>query len=70
MDTHALRLFGVRGLTAVAIAAGLAALMLLAASVENSALFSRWQPWILLLTILGVVALMVLLTRTPNSLRA
>jgi len=63
MDTHALRLFGVRGLTAVAIAAGLAALMLLAASVENSALFSRWQPWILLLTILGVVALMVLLAR-------
>ena len=63
MDTHALRLFGVRGLTVVAIAAGLAALMLLAASVENSALFSRWQPWILLLTILGVVALMVLLTR-------
>ena len=63
MDTHALRLFGVRGLTAVAIAAGLAALMLLAASVENSALFSRWQPWILLLTILGVMALMVLLTR-------
>ncbi len=63
MDTHALKLFGVRGLTAVAIAAGLAALMLLAASVENSALFSRWQPWILLLTILGVVALMVLLTR-------
>jgi len=37
--------------------------MLLAASVENSALFSRWQPWILLLTILGVMALMVLLTR-------
>jgi nitrogen fixation/metabolism regulation signal transduction histidine kinase len=63
MDTHALKLFGVRGLTVVAIAAGLAALMLLAASVENSALFSRWQPWILLLTILGVVALMVLLTR-------
>jgi nitrogen fixation/metabolism regulation signal transduction histidine kinase len=63
MDTHALRLFGVRGLTAVAFAAGLAALMLLAGSVENSALFSRWQPWILLLTILGVVALMVLLTR-------
>jgi nitrogen fixation/metabolism regulation signal transduction histidine kinase len=63
MDTHALRLFGVRGLTAMAIAAGLAALMLLAASVENSALFSRWQPWILLLTILGVIALMALLAR-------
>jgi nitrogen fixation/metabolism regulation signal transduction histidine kinase len=63
MDTHALRLYGVRGLTAISIAAGLAALMLLAASVENSALFSRWQPWILLLTILGVIALMALLAR-------
>ena len=63
MDTHALRVFGVRGLTAIAVAAGVGALMLLAASVENSALFSRWQPWILLLTICGVVALMVLLAR-------
>jgi nitrogen fixation/metabolism regulation signal transduction histidine kinase len=63
MDTHALRLFGVRGLTAIAVAAGVGALVLLAASVENSALFSRWQPWILLLTLCGVVALMVLLAR-------
>jgi len=63
MDTHALRLFGVRGLTAIAVAAGVGALVLLAASVENSALFSRWQPWILLLTICGVIALMVLLAR-------
>ncbi|HEV7985368.1 MAG TPA: ATP-binding protein [Steroidobacteraceae bacterium] len=63
MDTHALRIFGVRGLTAIAVAAGVGALVLLAASVENSALFSRWQPWILLLTICGVVALMVLLAR-------
>jgi nitrogen fixation/metabolism regulation signal transduction histidine kinase len=63
MDTHALRLFGVRGLTAIAVAAGVGALVLLAASVENSALFSRWQPWILLLTICGVMALMVLLAR-------
>jgi nitrogen fixation/metabolism regulation signal transduction histidine kinase len=63
MDTHALRLFGVRGLTAIAVAAGVGALILLAASVENSALFSRWQPWILLLTICGVIALMVLLAR-------
>jgi nitrogen fixation/metabolism regulation signal transduction histidine kinase len=63
MDTHALRIFGVRGLTAVAVAAGVGALVLLAASVENSALFSRWQPWILLLTICGVVALMALLAR-------
>lgn len=63
MDTHALRLFGVRALTAVAVAAGVAALVLLAASVENSTLFSHWQPWILLLNICGVVALMVLLAR-------
>jgi nitrogen fixation/metabolism regulation signal transduction histidine kinase len=63
MDTHALRLFGVRGLTAMALAAGVAALVLLAASVENSALFSRWQPWILLLTSCGVVTLGALLAR-------
>jgi two-component system, NtrC family, nitrogen regulation sensor histidine kinase NtrY len=63
MDAHALRLFGVRALTAVAVAAGVAALVLLAASVENSALFSHWQPWILLLNICGVVALMALLAR-------
>ncbi len=63
MDTHALRLFGVRALTAVAVAAGVAALVLLAASVENSVLFSHWQPWILLLNICGVVALMALLAR-------
>ena len=63
MDTDALRLFGVRGLTAVAVVAGVAALVLLAASVENSALFSRWQPWILLLNICGVIALMALLAR-------
>jgi nitrogen fixation/metabolism regulation signal transduction histidine kinase len=63
MDIHSLRVLLARGLTAVAVAAGIAALVLLAASVENSALFSRWQPWILLLTICGVVALMVLLAR-------
>jgi hypothetical protein len=33
------------------------ALVLLAGSVENSALFSHWQPWILLLNICGVMAL-------------
>jgi nitrogen fixation/metabolism regulation signal transduction histidine kinase len=31
--------------------------------VENSAQFSRWQPWILLVNILGAIALMVLLAR-------
>jgi nitrogen fixation/metabolism regulation signal transduction histidine kinase len=53
----------VRVLTAVAVAAGVATLVLLAASVENSTLFSQWQPWILLLNICGVLALMILLAR-------
>jgi nitrogen fixation/metabolism regulation signal transduction histidine kinase len=53
----------VRVLTAVAVAAGVATLVLLAASVENSTLFSQWQPWILLLNIGGVLALMMLLAR-------
>ncbi|HEY2416974.1 MAG TPA: ATP-binding protein [Steroidobacteraceae bacterium] len=52
-----------RVLTAVAVAAGVATLVLLAASVENSTLFSQWQPWILLLNICGVLALMILLAR-------
>ena len=30
---------------------------------ENSAQFSRWQPWILLVNVCGVMALMVLLAR-------
>jgi len=47
----------------MAVAAGVATLVLLAASVENSTLFSQWQPWILLLNICGVLALMVLLAR-------
>jgi nitrogen fixation/metabolism regulation signal transduction histidine kinase len=53
----------VRLLTGAAFAAGIAALLLLAVSVENSAQFSRWQPWILLVNILGAIALMVLLAR-------
>jgi nitrogen fixation/metabolism regulation signal transduction histidine kinase len=63
MDTDALRRFGVPVLTGLAIAAGLGALVLLAGSVENSALFSQWQPWILLLALCGVMALGVLLAR-------
>jgi nitrogen fixation/metabolism regulation signal transduction histidine kinase len=63
MDFHALRRHGVRILTIAAGAAGGAALLLLARSVEDSARFSRVQPWILLVNICGVVALMVLLTR-------
>jgi nitrogen fixation/metabolism regulation signal transduction histidine kinase len=63
MDAHAIKHFGVRLLTGAAFAAGAAALLLLAVSVENSAQFSRWQPWILLVNILGAIALMVLLGR-------
>jgi nitrogen fixation/metabolism regulation signal transduction histidine kinase len=63
MDVHALRRYGVRALTIAACTAGGVALLLLARSVEDSARFSRLQPWILLINILGVLALMVLLTR-------
>jgi PAS domain S-box-containing protein len=63
MDAHAIKHLGVRLLTGAAFAAGIAALLLLAVSVENSAQFSRWQPWILLVNILGAIALMVLLAR-------
>ncbi len=63
MDVEAVRRLGVRILTAVAFAAGIAALLLLARSVENSAQFSRWQPWILLVNIFGAIALAVLLGR-------
>ena len=61
MDAHAIKHLGVRLLTGAAFAAGIAALLLLAVSVENSAQFSRWQPWLLLVNILGAIALMVLL---------
>src|ERR1700730_16538566 len=63
MDFNALRRHGVRLLTIAACIAGGVALLLLARSVENSARFSRVQPWILLVNILGVLALLVLLTR-------
>ena len=42
---------------------GVGALLLLAKSVQNSGEFSRLQPWILLLNVIGVVALTALLTR-------
>jgi nitrogen fixation/metabolism regulation signal transduction histidine kinase len=44
-------------------AVGVGALLLLAKSVQNSGEFSRLQPWILLLNVIGVVALTVLLAR-------
>ena len=42
---------------------GLTALMLLARSTQNSSEFSRLQPWIVLLNVIGVFALIVLLLR-------
>ncbi|HEX4051915.1 MAG TPA: ATP-binding protein [Steroidobacteraceae bacterium] len=63
MDAHTLKRAALRLLVAVALCAGLAALALLALSVENSATFTGWLPWILLFSICGVLALGVLLTR-------
>lgn len=51
------------GTIAVAALIGMAVLTLLARSVENSSQFSRWQPWVLLMNIIGVIVLAVLLTR-------
>jgi nitrogen fixation/metabolism regulation signal transduction histidine kinase len=44
-------------------AIGLVALLLLAKSAQNSNEFSRLQPWILLLNLIGVIALSILLAR-------
>jgi nitrogen fixation/metabolism regulation signal transduction histidine kinase len=54
-----------RGLIALALwgIVGLGALLLLAKSVQNSTEFGRLQPWILLLNVIGVFALVVLLVR-------
>jgi nitrogen fixation/metabolism regulation signal transduction histidine kinase len=45
------------------VAIGAGALLLLAKSVQNSSDFSRLQPWILLLNVIGVIALTTLLAR-------
>ena len=47
---------------------GVGALLLLAKSVKNSGEFSRLQPWILLLNVIGVVALTALLARKLTQL--
>jgi nitrogen fixation/metabolism regulation signal transduction histidine kinase len=49
-------------------AIGAGALLLLAKSVQNSGEFSRLQPWILLLNIIGVIALITLLARKITQL--
>jgi nitrogen fixation/metabolism regulation signal transduction histidine kinase len=59
----ALKQHGVRALAVLGAVLGLSSLLLLARSVENSTQFGRWQPWILLLNVCGVVFLAVVLTR-------
>src|SRR5262249_62033974 len=44
-------------------AIGIGSLLLLAKSVQNSSAFDRLQPWILLLNVTGVIALIILLAR-------
>jgi PAS domain S-box-containing protein len=63
MDAAALKRQLIRALTVLATAVGLAVLLLLERSVENSADFDRWQPWILGASVLGVLVLGVLLGR-------
>jgi nitrogen fixation/metabolism regulation signal transduction histidine kinase len=55
--------WGGRALVALWAAIGIGALLLLAKSVQNSSAFDRLQPWILLLNITGVIALIILLAR-------
>jgi nitrogen fixation/metabolism regulation signal transduction histidine kinase len=61
--TAPLKRYGSYGLVALGVLLGLAALLLLARSVENSTQFSRWQPWILVLNICAVVFFAVVLAR-------
>jgi PAS domain S-box-containing protein len=55
--------WGGRALVVLWAAIGIGALLLLAKSVQNSSAFDRLQPWILLLNITGVIALLILLAR-------
>ncbi|HQX79714.1 MAG TPA: ATP-binding protein [Steroidobacteraceae bacterium] len=63
-----LKRFGSAALLALWVAIGGAALILLAKTAQNSAQFGRLQPWILLLNIAGVLALVVLLVRRLTHL--
>jgi nitrogen fixation/metabolism regulation signal transduction histidine kinase len=63
MDAAALKRVGAHAPATIAIVAGVAALVLLALSVENSAQFTRWLPWILLVNFLGALGLGYVLAR-------
>lgn len=58
-----LKRYGSWILAALGIVLGLTSLAMLARSVENSAVFGLWQPWILLLNISGLLLLAVVLAR-------
>jgi PAS domain S-box-containing protein len=63
MDSSVLKRVSGRAPAAIAVAGGVLALVLLALSVEDSAQFTRWLPWILLVSILGALALGCVLVR-------
>ena len=62
-DQEARARWGGRALVVLWAAVGGGALLLLAKTVQNSSAFDRFEPWILLLNITGVIALIILLAR-------
>jgi nitrogen fixation/metabolism regulation signal transduction histidine kinase len=63
MSTQLARRFGGYALAVLWALVGFAALVLLAKSSQDSSEFSRLQPWVLLLNVMGVIGLTVLLAR-------
>ena len=63
MVVAALKRYRTPALIAISSVVVLGALFTLALSAQNSAQFGRLQPWILLVSVLGVVALIVMLAR-------
>lgn len=63
MEARTLKPWGLRAVAALGAVAGISALLLLERSVENSADFSRSQPWILIGNVVAVIVLGVLLAR-------
>jgi PAS domain S-box-containing protein len=62
MDAAALtRKYGSTVLAGIGVALWLAALYLLASAAQNSTLFNRWLPWIILINVAGLLTLFALL---------
>ncbi len=69
MDAAALtRKYGSTVLGTLGVALWLVALYLLGAAAQNSALFEKWLPWVLLINIAGLITLFVLLTTKLSRL--